>query len=143
VTGTENLMMAACLAKGKTILKNSAKEPEVIDLGNCLIKMGAIIKGLGTDIITIEGVSELNGAEHSIIFDRIEAGTYMIAAAMTAGELRCIGIEPDKMISIITKLRETGVEVIEICKCRDGTIPRLPYRYAGSIYGIEYHCRGR
>ena len=68
VTGTENLMMAACLAKGKTILENSAKEPEVIDLGNCLIKMGAIIKGLGTDIITIEGVEELNGAEHSIIF---------------------------------------------------------------------------
>ena len=76
MTGTENLMMAAALAKGKTILKNCAKEPEVIDLGNCLIKMGAIIKGLGTDIITIEGVEELNGAEHSIMFDRIEAGTY-------------------------------------------------------------------
>ena len=113
VTGTENLMMAACLAKGKTILKNCAKEPEVIDLANCLIKMGASIKGLGTDIITIEGVEELNGAEHSIIFDRIEAGTYMIAAAMTGGELRCIGIDTDKMTSIINKLRETGVEVIE------------------------------
>jgi len=75
--------------------------------------MGASIKGLGTDIITIEGVEELNGAEHSIIFDRIEAGTYMIAAAMTGGELRCIGIDTDKMTSIINKLRETGVEVIE------------------------------
>jgi UDP-N-acetylglucosamine 1-carboxyvinyltransferase len=113
VTGTENLMMAACLAKGKTILENSAKEPEVIDLGNCLIKMGAIIKGLGTDIITIEGVEELNGAEHSIIFDRIEAGTYMLAVAMTGGKLNCIGVESDKMISIINKLRETGVEVFE------------------------------
>ena len=113
VTGTENLMMAACLAKGKTILENSAKEPEVIDLGNCLIKMGAIIKGLGTDIITIEGVELLNGAEHSIIFDRIEAGTYMLAVAMTGGKLNCIGVESDKMISIINKLRETGVEVFE------------------------------
>ena len=113
VTGTENLMMAASLAKGKTILKNSAREPEVIDLGNCLIKMGADIKGLGTDIITINGVDELYGAEHSIIFDRIEAGTYMVAAAMTSGELNCIGVESNMMTSVIDKLRETGVEVIE------------------------------
>ena len=113
VTGTENLMMAACLAKGKTILKNSAKEPEVIDLGDCLIKMGAIINGLGTDIITIEGVEKLNGAEHSIIFDRIEAGSYMIAVAMTSGELNCIGVESDKMTSILDKLRESGVEIID------------------------------
>ena len=113
VTGTENLMMAACLAKGRSVLNNCAKEPEVIDLGECLIKMGAIINGLGTDIISIDGVEELNGAEHSIMFDRIEAGTYMVAAAMTAGELNCIGVEPDKMTSIINKLRETGVEVIE------------------------------
>ena len=112
VTGTENLLMAACLAKGKTILRNSAKEPEVVDLGNCLIKMGAIIKGLGTDIIEVEGVEELNGAEHSIIFDRIEAGTYMIATAMTSGELNCIGVEPDKMSSILHKLKDAGVEVI-------------------------------
>ena len=113
VTGTENLMMAASLAKGKTILKNSAREPEVIDLGNCLIKMGADIKGLGTDIITINGVDELHGAEHSIIFDRIEAGTYMVAAAMTSGELNCIGVESNMMTSVIDKLRETGVEVSE------------------------------
>ena len=113
VTGTENLMMAASLAKGKTILKNSAREPEVIDLGNCLIKMGADIKGLGTDIITINGVDELHGAEHSIIFDRIEAGTYMVAAAMTSGDLNCIGVESNMMTSVIDKLRETGVEVIE------------------------------
>ena len=112
VTGTENLLMAACLAKGKTILRNSAKEPEVVDLGNCLIKMGAIIKGLGTDIIEVEGVEELNGAEHSIIFDRIEAGTYMIATAMTSGELNCIGVEADKMSSILHKLKDAGVEVI-------------------------------
>ena len=113
VTGTENLMMAACLANGVTILKNCAKEPEVIDLGNCLVKMGAIIKGLGTAIITIEGVDELNGAEHSIIFDRIEAGTYMVAAAMTAGEINCIGVESDKMTSVISKLKEAGVDVIK------------------------------
>ncbi len=113
VTGTENLLMAACLAKGKTTLKNSAKEPEVIDLGNCLIKMGAIIKGLGTDIIEVEGVEELNGAEHSIIFDRIEAGTYMVAAAMTSGELNCIGVESDKMSSILYKLKDAGVEIID------------------------------
>jgi len=113
VTGTENLMMAASLAKGKTILKNSAREPEVIDLGNCLIKMGADIKGLGTDIIIINGVDELHGAEHSIIFDRIEAGTYMVAAAMTSGDLNCIGVESNMMTSVIDKLRETGVEVIE------------------------------
>ena len=113
VTGTENLMMAASLAKGKTILKNSAREPEVIDLGNCLIKMGADIKGLGTDIIIINGVDELHGAEHSIIFDRIEAGTYMVAAAMTSGELNCIGVESNMMTSVIDKLRETGVEVSE------------------------------
>ena len=112
VTGTENLLMAACLAKGKTTLRNSAKEPEVVDLGNCLIKMGAIIKGLGTDIIEVEGVEELNGAEHSIIFDRIEAGTYMVATAMTSGELNCIGVEPDKMSSILHKLEDAGVEVI-------------------------------
>ena len=113
VTGTENLLMAACLAKGKTTLRNSAKEPEVVDLGNCLIKMGAIIKGLGTDIIEVEGVEELNGAEHSIIFDRIEAGTYMVATAMTSGELNCIGVEPDKMTSILHKLEDAGVEVID------------------------------
>jgi len=113
VTGTENLMMAASLAKGRTILKNSAKEPEVIDLGECLIKMGAIINGLGTDIITIEGVEKLNGAEHSIIFDRIEAGSYMVAVAMTSGELNCIGVESDKMTSILDKLRESGVEIID------------------------------
>ena len=112
VTGTENLLMAACLAKGKTTLRNSAKEPEVVDLGNCLIKMGAIIKGLGTDIIEVEGVEELNGAEHSIIFDRIEAGTYMVATAMTSGELNCIGVESDKMSSILHKLEDAGVEVI-------------------------------
>ncbi len=113
VTGTENLMMAASLAKGRTLLRNAAKEPEVVDLGDCLIKMGAIIKGLGTDIISIDGVEELNGAEHSIIFDRIEAGTYMVAAAMTSGEISCIGVESNKMTSVIEKLRETGAEVIE------------------------------
>ncbi|NBW26864.1 MAG: UDP-N-acetylglucosamine 1-carboxyvinyltransferase, partial [Methylophilaceae bacterium] len=83
VTGTENLMMAASLANGITVLENAAKEPEVVDLGECLNKMGAKIKGLGTDVITIEGVDSLHKASHDVIFDRIEAGTYLAAVAMT------------------------------------------------------------
>jgi len=84
VTGTENLMMAAALANGTTVLENAAKEPEVVDMAECLIKMGAKIKGAGTDVITIEGVDKLHGASHQVVCDRIEAGTYMVAAAMTA-----------------------------------------------------------
>lgn len=87
VTGTENLMMAASLAEGITILENAAKEPEVVDLGECLNKMGAKIQGLGTDIITIEGVDSLHAANHDVIFDRIEAGTYLAAIAMTGGDV--------------------------------------------------------
>lgn len=111
VTGTENLMMAASLARGETILENAAKEPEVIDLGNCLIKMGAKISGLGSDKITITGIEKLAGASHRIMFDRIEAGTYLVAAAMTGGEICCHGVEVGKMEAIIQKLKEAGAEI--------------------------------
>jgi UDP-N-acetylglucosamine 1-carboxyvinyltransferase len=113
VTGTENLMMAAILAEGITILENAAKEPEVVDLGVCLNKMGAEIKGLGTNTIIVKGVSSLNAAEHTIIFDRIEAGTYLVAGIMAGGKIKCNNVEPDKMESIIQKLKETGATVTQ------------------------------
>jgi len=111
VTGTENLMMAAALASGKTILENAAKEPEVVDLAVCLNKMGANIKGAGTDVITIEGVEKLNGATHNIVCDRIEAGTYMVATAMTGGEVKLKNVQADLLDAVIDKLREAGAEV--------------------------------
>ncbi|MGZ8270789.1 MAG: UDP-N-acetylglucosamine 1-carboxyvinyltransferase [Methylophilus sp.] len=111
VTGTENLMMAAALAQGVTVLENAAKEPEVVDLAVCLNKMGAKIKGAGTDTITIEGVERLTGATHEIVCDRIEAGTYMVAAAMTGGHVTLQNARPDLLEAVIEKLREAGAEV--------------------------------
>jgi UDP-N-acetylglucosamine 1-carboxyvinyltransferase len=111
VTGTENLMMAAALAQGTTVLENAAKEPEVVDLAECLNKMGAKIKGAGTDTITIEGVECLTGATHNIVCDRIEAGTYMVAAAMTGGNVTLRNARPDLLEAVIEKLREAGVTV--------------------------------
>jgi len=111
VTGTENLMMAAALAEGKTILENAAKEPEVVDLAECLIKMGANITGAGTDVITIIGVEKLKGADHNIVCDRIEAGTYMVAAAMTGGEVKLKNARADLLDAVIEKLRDAGAEV--------------------------------
>ena len=111
VTGTENLMMAASLAEGTTVLENAAKEPEVVDLAECLIKMGAKITGAGTDVITIVGVEKLNGATHSIVCDRIEAGTYMVAAAMTGGEVKLLNARADLLDAVIEKLRDAGVTV--------------------------------
>jgi UDP-N-acetylglucosamine 1-carboxyvinyltransferase len=111
VTGTENLMMAASLAEGKTILENAAKEPEVVDLAECLIKMGANITGAGTDVITIVGVEKLNGANHNIVCDRIEAGTYMVAAAMTGGEVKLNNARADLLDAVIEKLRDAGAQV--------------------------------
>ena len=115
VGGTENLMMAAVLAEGITILENAAKEPEIVDLGNCLIKMGAIIDGLGTDKIKIQGVSSLKKASYKIMFDRIEAGTFMTAAAMTGGYVVCNNVNPEEMESITQKIKESGAKV-EISK---------------------------
>ncbi len=111
VTGTENLMMAAVLANGTTVLNNSAREPEVVDLGECLQKMGADIQGLGTDRIVIKGVEKLKDAEHKIMFDRIEAGTYLVAGAITGGKITCKNVDPLKMESILQKLIECGAKV--------------------------------
>lgn len=111
VTGTENLMMAATLAQGTTILENAAKEPEVVDLAECLIKMGAKISGAGYDVITIEGVEALHGAQHRVVFDRIEAGTYMVAAAMSGGDVTLHGVQANMLDAVIEKLREAGALV--------------------------------
>jgi UDP-N-acetylglucosamine 1-carboxyvinyltransferase len=111
VTGTENLMMAAALAEGKTVLENAAKEPEVVDLAEMLIKMGAKITGAGTDVITIVGVEKLHGTTHNVVCDRIEAGTYMVAAAMTGGEVKLLNARADLLDAVIEKLREAGATV--------------------------------
>jgi len=111
VTGTENIMMAAVTADGRTVLNNAAKEPEIIDLADMLRKMGAEIEGDGTDTIVIEGIKELTPAEHSIIPDRIEAGTFMIASAMTQGDIRILSCIPDHLYAVIEKLRSVGAEI--------------------------------
>jgi len=111
VTGTENVMMAACLAEGKTVIKNAAKEPEIVDLANMLREMGADIEGDGTDRITIYGVKEVRGAEHRIIPDRIEAGTFMIAAVMTKGEVEIRECIPEHLGALIEKLEKAGAEI--------------------------------
>lgn len=111
VTGTENLMMAAALAEGTTVLENAAKEPEVVDLAEMLIKMGAKITGAGTDVITIVGVEKLNGTTHNVVCDRIEAGTYMVAAAMAGGEVKLLNARADLLDAVIEKLREAGAVV--------------------------------
>ena len=113
VTGTENLMMAGTLAKGKTTLYNAAIEPEVVDLANALNHMGARIKGMGTSIIEIEGVKSLHAGEHSIAPDRIEAGTLMIAAGLTRGNIKILRCPLHHMEAVVRKLRETGMEIEE------------------------------
>jgi UDP-N-acetylglucosamine 1-carboxyvinyltransferase len=113
VGATENIMMAAALAQGVTIIENPAQEPEIVDLANFLNKMGARIKGAGTDMIKIEGVERLHGAEHSVIPDRIEAGTFMIAAAITRGNIFVENMLSNHVIPVIAKLRECGVKVTE------------------------------
>lgn len=113
VTGTENLMMAAVLAEGTTVLENAAKEPEISDLAAFLVKRGARIAGAGTDMIMIEGVTELHGADHDVIPDRIEAGTYLVAGAITGGEISVKRCRPEHMEPLLVKLRESGVELAE------------------------------
>lgn len=114
VTGTENIMMAASLAEGTTILENAAREPEIINLADVLKGMGAKIRGAGTDIVEIEGVKTLRPVEADIIPDRIEAGTYMIAAGLTGGDVNILGCIPGHLDAVITKLRETGMEITPI-----------------------------
>ena len=125
VTGTENIMMAAALAEGKTTLTNVAKEPEIIDLANMLNSMGAKIEGAGSDRITIEGVDNLTGTNFEIPADRIEAGTYLAAAAVTKGDITIEGINPNRLMKVIDKLKDAGADIeyqdnaISICMNKD------------------------
>jgi UDP-N-acetylglucosamine 1-carboxyvinyltransferase len=111
VTGTENMMMAAVLAEGRTVLENAASEPEVVELANFLNQMGAKIEGAGTDLVTIDGVPELHPVEYQIPPDRIEAGTLMVAAGMTRGNVKLLGCDLSQMEAVVAKLRETGMEI--------------------------------
>jgi UDP-N-acetylglucosamine 1-carboxyvinyltransferase len=111
VTGTENLMMAATLAEGTTVLENAAREPEVVDLARCLTAMGAKIEGAGSDVIRIEGVASLGGAEHRVMPDRIETGTYLAAAAAAGGKVRLVGAAHDTLEATLEKLREAGASI--------------------------------
>lgn len=111
VTGTENLMMAATLAKGTTVIENAAREPEVVDLANCLNSMGAKISGAGTDRIEIEGVDSLSGTKYDILPDRIETGTYLVAATMTGGRIKLKNTRPDLLDSVLAKLTEAGADI--------------------------------
>jgi UDP-N-acetylglucosamine 1-carboxyvinyltransferase len=111
VTGTENLMMAAALAKGTSLIENAAREPEVIDLANCLNQMGAKITGAGTDTIEIEGVDNLSGTDYRVLPDRIETGTFLVAAAVTSGQIRVKDARPDTLDAVLQALREAGARV--------------------------------
>jgi len=111
VTGTENLLMAAALADGETVLENAAREPEVKDLANFLIELGAHIEGAGSSTITVQGVAELGGGDYSVLPDRIEAGTYLIAAAMTGGKVRLVDVAPDTLEAVLIKLGEAGASI--------------------------------
>jgi len=111
VTGTENLMMAATLAQGTTVIENAAREPEVVDLADCLTRMGARIEGAGTDTIVVEGVDRLTGAHYDVLPDRIEAGTYLVAAAITGGSVRLQDTRPGNLDAVLGKLMEAGAEV--------------------------------
>ncbi len=125
VTGTENLMMAACLADGETIIENAAREPEVVDLANCLVSMGARISGAGTDKIRIQGVEKLHGATHAIMPDRIETGTYLCAAAATGGDIRLTRTSAAYLDTVVDKLLDAGCDItVE----RDAIRIRAPQR---------------
>jgi len=111
VTGTENLMMAAALADGTTVIENAAREPEIVDLANCLTSMGAKISGAGTNTLTIEGVSELHGSEYSVMPDRIETGTFLVAAAVTQGNVKCLNTDSSGLEAVLSKLTEAGADI--------------------------------
>jgi UDP-N-acetylglucosamine 1-carboxyvinyltransferase len=111
VTGTENLMMAAALADGTTVIENAAREPEIVDLANCLISMGAKITGAGTNTLTIEGVEELRGSEYRVMPDRIETGTFLVAAAVTQGKVKCLNTDPTVLEAVLSKLTEAGADI--------------------------------
>ena len=112
VTGTENLMMAACLADGETIIENAAREPEVVDLAQCLVSMGAQISGAGTDVIRIRGVAKLHGARHRVMPDRIETGTFLCAAAAAGGDIRLNGTATGYLDAVVDKLMDAGCDIV-------------------------------
>ena len=111
VGATENLMMAAALADGETVLENAAREPEIVDLANCLNQMGADVKGAGTDTIHINGVETLEGCDYTVLPDRIETGTFLVAAAVSGGKIRCTHAAPDTLEAVLNKLRQAGAEI--------------------------------
>lgn len=148
VGATINIMMAAVMAKGRTVIENAAKEPEIIDVATLLTNMGANIKGAGTNVIRIDGVEELNGCTHSIIPDRIEAGTYMIAGAAMGSEVVIDNVIPDHLEALTAKLRETGTGVewydnsvritgaerLQAVQLKT-LVSRIPYRSAAAVHG--------
>jgi UDP-N-acetylglucosamine 1-carboxyvinyltransferase len=111
VTGTENIMMAACLAEGTTIIENAAQEPEVVDLANCLNAMGAQVEGAGSPTITIHGVERMHGTHYDVLPDRIETGTFLVAAAITGGRIRTRNVRPDSLDAVLAKLEQTGAHL--------------------------------
>jgi UDP-N-acetylglucosamine 1-carboxyvinyltransferase len=129
VTGTENLMMAACLADGETVIENAAREPEVVDLAQCLVSMGAQISGAGTDLIRIRGVERLHGAEHRVMPDRIETGTFLCAAAATGGEVRLNGTSAGYLDAVVDKLMDAGCDIVsEKTPSHEAIVIRAPHR---------------
>ena len=130
VGATENILMAACLADGETVLRNAAREPEVTDLAHCLVSMGAQIEGIGCDVMRIQGVERLHGCEHSVVPDRIEAGSFAAAAAITGGDVELLGVSADIMTSVIEKFVEAGVSINE-------TERGLRIRCEGGLRGID------
>lgn len=130
VTGTENLMMAATLAEGTTVIENAAREPEIADLAECLIAMGARVSGAGTDVITVEGVRELHGATYSVMPDRIETGTFLVAAAATGGDVTLRGARPSTLDAVILKLQEAGARI-------DGAGDTLRLRMNGRLRAVN------
>jgi UDP-N-acetylglucosamine 1-carboxyvinyltransferase len=150
VTGTENLMMAAALADGVTVIENAAREPEVVDLADCLNAMGAKVSGAGGDIVTVEGVERLGGAAHRIMPDRIETGTFLVAVALTGGRVRLNGTRCGILDAVVEKLREAGAMIDchgtpsrfrpRAAQCGEpahGALSGLPDRHAGSVHGHE------
>ena len=159
VGATENLLMAATLAEGETVLVNAAREPEISDLAHCLIAMGAQIEGIGTDTLTIQGVDRLHGAHHAVIPDRIETGTYAMAAAITGGEVELIGARLEHLDAVADVAargrrarradRERASRVrrangaADRRRCHDRALPGLPDRPAGAVHGADGDRRGR
>ena len=145
-------MMAATLAKGTTVIENAAREPEIVDLANCLNSMGARIDGHGSDRIVIEGVETLSGAHYAVQPDRIETGTYLVAAAMTGGRIRVEDARPDQLRAVLDKLSEAGAEVttgpdwigvdaearpLAAVDVTTAPFPAFPHRHAGAVHGAQ------